>query len=707
MTVEIDPKILKTLIPTEQFYREALGDPSAKTAMRRVYLCPFHHDKKTPNFTVFNDGGFKCFSCNEFGDVIDFHMKLRAVDFPAALQGLAEKYAPTLLNGNGNGGKPKPKAEIKAVYDYQSENGEVAFQVVRFEPKDFRQRRPDGQGGWVWNLHGVEMIPYQLPLVLESTGAVYICEGEKDCDRLAGLGLTATTCAGGAGKWKSEFNQYLKDRDVVILQDNDEPGRKHGEKIANSLSGIAKSIKIISFDELPEHGDVSDFLETHPLDELLARIDSISESSESPDAGSFTLTPKPPAPLEPQAFHGLAGEIVLAIAPHTESDPAALLVQLLIAFGSVVGRSPHFRAEQDRHGVNIFACLVGSTSHGRKGTSKGHIANLFKSVDPQWSSTCQHTGLSTGEGLIWVVRDPLQKEIPIKGKDGIITGYQTEITDPGISDKRAIVWEPEFARTLQAMRRDSNTLSSIMRCAFDGDVLKVMTKGSPYQSTAPHISIVGHITQDELKSLLCANEYSNGFANRFLWVFVQRSNILPEGGRLHEVDLEPLIKRLSDVVGFARQVGELNRDEEAREIWLAVYGELSKGKPGLVSKVTARAEPLVMRLACIYALLDKSEVIKADHLMAGLAVWTYCEKSAEHIFGDALEDRVADEIMQRLKDKPKGLTRTEISNLFGRHIERERIDGALKTLIKVGTVKREIEKSSGGRDIERWLATAK
>lgn len=707
-----NPAELKLHIPYETFYREALGEPSARTATSNIFFCPFHNDRKTPNFTVFNDGGFKCFSCNESGDVIAFYMKRQNVDFSTALHELAAKYAPAMLNGNGDCGKTKGNGEIVEEYNYRDAAGEVVFQVVRYEPKDFRQRRPDGTGGWIWNIKEVGLIPYQLPGILSSTGTVYITEGEKDAYRLVELGLIATTCAGGAGKWKPEFNQYLRDRDVIILEDNDEPGRKHGEKIASSLSGIARTLKVISFDELPLHGDVSDFLRNHSLEDLARKIeqtpayrpvDFISEPSETPDDLSFTPTPQTPAPLAPEAFYGLAGEFVQTVAPHTEADPAALLIQLLVAFGSVVGRNPHFVVEADRHGVNLFACLVGATSKGRKGTSKGHVLKLLKSVDPQWASICNHNGLSTGEGLIWIVRDPIERQSPVK-QGGRITEYQTEVIDPGIADKRAMVWETEFARTLQAMKRETNTLSTVVRLAFDGDTLKSMTKNSPYQATDPHVSIVGHITQDELKSLLCANEYSNGFANRFLWVFVQRANILPEGGQLHEIDLDPLIERLSDAVRFAKQVGKLERDDEARAIWLAVYAELSNGKPGLVGKVAARAEPLVMRIACIYALLDKSTMIKAAHLMAGLAVWTYCEKSAEHIFGDALGNRVADAIMQGLKDNPGGMTRTKISNLFGRNMGRGRIDEALEILVNAGTVKCAVEKSGGGRDIERWQA---
>jgi len=155
-----------------------------------------------------------------------------------------------------------------------------------------------------------------------------------------------------------------------------------------------------------------------------------------------TLPAKPKTDNWPQAspdvFQGLLGEIVLTIEPHTEADSIALLIQLMTAFGSVIGRGPHFKAEADEHHLNLFSLLVGDTAKGKKGSSLGHIRGLFENVDEDWKRNCNHSGLSSGEGLIWAVRDQITKTEPLKS-NGVVTDYQEVITDPGVEDKRALI----------------------------------------------------------------------------------------------------------------------------------------------------------------------------------------------------------------------------------------------------------------------------
>ncbi len=141
--------------------------------------------------------------------------------------------------------------------------GELLFQVVRFEPKDFRQRRPDGQGGWTWYVKGVRRAPYRLPEVLQRAqgASVYVCEGDRDCDRLASLGLVATCNAGGAGKWRDELIACLQGAVVFILPDADEAGHWHAFEVTASLHRVAESIRIVDLPGLPDKGDISDWLD--------------------------------------------------------------------------------------------------------------------------------------------------------------------------------------------------------------------------------------------------------------------------------------------------------------------------------------------------------------------------------------------------------------------------------------------------------------
>ncbi|ULA61730.1 MAG: hypothetical protein LZF60_360077 [Nitrospira sp.] len=409
--------------------------------------------------------------------------------------------------------------------------------------------------------------------------------------------------------------------------------------------------------------------------------------------------------LDPLAVRGILGELVLAIEPHSEADPAALLIQSLAAFGNTLNRGPHFRAEADNHHMNLFAALVGETSKGRKGTSWGHIHRIFALVDPDWTRDRVMNGLSSGEGLIWAVRDEISKEEPLRERGKPTGEYQTVIVDRGVLDKRLFVLESEFASTLRVMSRDGNTLSAVIRQAWDMGNLRTMTRNSPAQATGAHISLIVHITRDELCRLMEATEASNGFCNRFLWLCVKRSKTLPEGGHFDESALSPLIQRLSRAVQFGRGTGQLTRDEATREMWRTVYPTLSEGKPGLLGAVTSRSEAQVMRLASLYALQDMSYVVRPEHLTAALALWEYCEASARYIFGQRLGDPMADELLSTLRSHRDGMTRTDIRDWFGRNRKTHEIERALSMLAKQGLARKELIQS-GGRPVERWSAAS-
>ena len=413
--------------------------------------------------------------------------------------------------------------------------------------------------------------------------------------------------------------------------------------------------------------------------------------------------PSWPSPLTKEALYGLSGEFVSLVEPHTESDPVALLSQFQSAFGNIIGTTAYFQVEADRHYLKVWPVLVGETSKGRKGTSLGHPKEIFRKIDPDWVQHRFMGGLSSGEGLIWQVRDEITKTEPIRGKGRITGGGLEVVVDEGVSDKRLFVVEQEFASTLRVIGRDGNTLSPTIRQAWDGGDLRILTRNSPVNATGAHISIVGHITRDELRRYLDRTEIGNGFANRFLWLCVRRSKVLPEGGRINEVNFDEITRRLTRIIEFAKEAGKLTKDERARGLWAEVYPDLSAGKPGLLGSVTSRAEAQVMRIACLYALLDESPIIRVEHLLAALALWDYSDRSAKYIFGDATGDEVADRILEGIRRNPVGLTRTEIRDLFSRHVKESSISRALSLLEGLNLI-RVVRKGTAGRPIERWVA---
>ena len=212
-------------------------------------------------------GTWRDHEANVGGGVLDLIVHKRGGDRQDAAEWLRQNFEARQTAGR-----------IVATYPYTDTNGELVHEVVRYDPKSFRQRRPDGKGGHVWNIQGVPAILYNLPAVhsaIEAGGLVVVVEGEKDADRLNALGFVATCNAGGAGKWKSEHSDQLAGARVAVLPDNDAPGLAHAEAVAASLYGKASELKVLSLDVSERKADVSDWLDAGgTADRLRATIEA-------------------------------------------------------------------------------------------------------------------------------------------------------------------------------------------------------------------------------------------------------------------------------------------------------------------------------------------------------------------------------------------------------------------------------------------------
>lgn len=432
------------------------------------------------------------------------------------------------------------------------------------------------------------------------------------------------------------------------------------------------------------------------------------------------VAPEWPDPPHEAAFHGLAGDLVRAVDQYTEADPAAVLVQFLVMFGNRIGRTAYYPVGVTRHYCNLYAVLVGSTSNGRKGTSKDVAFHLFREAErllapppadaegpavppPDWlGARVVEGGLSSGEGIIWAVRDPVEKTERVKER-GEPVRFEKVVADEGEEDKRLMVVEPEFANVLKQTERQGNVLSATLRQAWETGSLRTLTKNNPTRATGAHISAVGHITDAELKRYLSQTETANGFANRFLWVAVRRSKALPEPTAPPDDVMRALAARLADAVRFAESAGEVRRDDDARQLWAAVYGPLSGGRPGLSGSLLGRAEAQVTRLALLYALLDGSDAVCPVHLTAALALWEYVERSVAYVFGDSLGDPVADDCLRLIRQAgTAGISRTDIQGYFGRHVYGNRLTGALGLLRMHGKA-HPVATETAGRPAECWF----
>jgi len=401
--------------------------------------------------------------------------------------------------------------------------------------------------------------------------------------------------------------------------------------------------------------------------------------------------------LEDEALYGLPGAIVKAIDPYTEADPVAVLSTLMTGLGNIMGRGPHFRVEFTNHYLNLFIGLVGETSKGRKGQSWSTPRYIFKQIDEDWVKDRVTWGLSSGEGLVFNVRDETIQRQPIKEK-GRVVDYEDVVTDKGVEDKRLFLIEEELSQALKVMSREGNILSAIIRQAWDSGDLHPLTKNNPIKATGAHISVVGHITKDELLRHLDQTERANGFANRFIWLLVGRSKAIPNPQGVPLEVLSPLIDRLREAITFANTVEEMRRDNETERLWAKVYSELSEGKPGMVGAIISRAEAQAMRLACLFDLMDCSPIVRRDHLKAALALWDYSEKSARVIFGNKTGDRKVDKVKAALRESGR-LTLTDISSVFGRNLHKDETERIIETLLRWGMATVGEEKDGEGRPV--------
>jgi len=312
-----------------------------------------------------------------------------------------------------------------------------------------------------------------------------------------------------------------------------------------------------------------------------------------------------------------------------------------------------------------------------------------------WVLHCITEGLSTGEGLIHRVRDQVIERKRDKG------GVHDVVVDLGVDDKRLLAFGEEYARILRAMQRHGNTLSQILREAWDGKRLEVATKSAPEKATGAHVSVISHVTRDDLLAEMDETMTANGFGNRFLYCCVRRSKLLPLGGRINGRIAAGLAARIKAVVDDCPS-GEIAFDAAAEELWRARYEQLTADRLGMYGAITARAEAQTVRLALVYALLDRAQFIGSAHLEAALEVWRYADASARCVFGDRVGDRIADAILGALRRAgPHGVTRTEINNLWNGRVVADRINAALAKLTAHGLA-HSAKRMTGGRPEERW-----
>ncbi|MFC8234278.1 DUF3987 domain-containing protein [Streptomyces sp. NPDC057284] len=414
-----------------------------------------------------------------------------------------------------------------------------------------------------------------------------------------------------------------------------------------------------------------------------------------------TETPEPPSAtgrpwplLSEQAMYGLPGQIVRTILPHTEADPAAMLFTLYGAAGAMIGKEPHILTGGVHHGARVWPLIIGRTAGGMKGTSWAEIRRVLKCTDETFHADRIMSGLSSAEGLIIQVRD--------ESGDPESDSY-----DEGVSDKRLLIVESEFAAVLAQGKREGNTLLPLIRQAWDGGTLRTMTV-KPKIATDPHIGMIGHITPTELRMKLNEAERAGGTMNRFLPVLSKRSKLLPDGGDLSEADVKALGAQLDAVIVKARGIKQMRRSAAASEAWRRLYERLAADHAGdgPVAQVVARAAPQVLRLSVMAALLDGCDYVDLPHLEVAEAMWDYAEDSAWYVFGGGSGNPDLDRLKTFVDEAGEaGVTRTDINaKCFGRNKDAATVGGLIAELLKI-TGYTESTIPTGGRPRTVYLRT--
>lgn len=389
--------------------------------------------------------------------------------------------------------------------------------------------------------------------------------------------------------------------------------------------------------------------------------------------------------IDDKAYFGFMKDFIEALSKETEASPVAIYLQFLIAFGNAAGRRSYIATGATPHFPNEYLLIVGNTSKARKGTSWDFVRRIFKDFEVDWDYKNIKSGVVSGEGIVHHIRD---------------ANMNLKEPDLGVDDKRMLIMESEYASILKVMKRESNTVSPVIRDAWDGKPLGTLAKNTPTKCLAPHVSIIGHITENEFKKYLTGTEIANGFINRYLIAKIARHQLLPEGGLYDCIDLSPFREPLQNAFNFIKTEQRLIKSKRAIEYWASIYSDLGRDKDGIIGAITARSEAHVLRLSMILALLSSTPSIEPEHIESALMIWKYCEGSCIDLFSETGKETRVDKVYKALVKAPEGLTRTQIihevlnRNVNKMHLNQIKEELLEKTMIYV----------SWDNKIETWRA---
>lgn len=546
--------------------------------------CPFHDDKNPSMSINAKTGAYFCHGCGSKGGFIGFYARLHGLDdrrdFPRILAGIARDF------GIGAG---EVKAKTVKTYNYTDETDTLLFQVCRLEPKSFRQRVPNKAGGWTYNLNGVKRVLYRLPSIIKADEVVVV-EGEKDADTLAALGFTSTTSPMGAKKWRAEYSDSLRNKDVTLIPDNDKEGREHMAQVGAALQGIARSVKWIDLPGLPIKGDATDWAQTFPTKEEAAERLAMMIEAAAPyeaakaysleNAGHNAL-PVARAETEsekrldfPDIMTGAAGEFSEIYAASLEVPQHFLFIAYLTCLGSIIAHRVTLNSEiapQPR----LFVVLLGESADDRKSTALSKTTAFFREALTDFRACW---GIGSAEGL-----QKLMEQSP-----------------------NLLLCFDEFKQFISKCKIDGSVLLPCVNTLFESNRYQNITSKSEVNLEHAYLSMLAASTVQTYERTWDSSFTDIGFNNRLFLVPGSGEKKFSFPRKIAFEDKTKLKNRLGAVLQAITEGMELDITPEAATEYHRWYMSLER------SIHAKRLDTYAMRFMLLHAVNERRDRIDRD-----------------------------------------------------------------------------------------------
>lgn len=660
----------------QAFYSRFLQKLKKGTGDKIMAICPFHEDHN-PSLSVNNQTGFyNCFGCGAQGDIYTFYAKIHGMslpqDFPMVLAGIAEDFG--ISNGKGQ----VIKQTVTTCYDYQDKDGNLVYQIERLEPgkngkkKDFRVRRPDGNGGWINNAKGIKLIPYQLPEVL-SAKEILIPEGEKDCDKLKRIGFTATTNPYGALKWPEHFGLYFTGKNIVLIPDNDDPGRQHIEKVAANLKDHAASIKYLELPGLLEKGDVSDFIATFSSEEEAAeRLAIMIESAmlykrpevtsmtqdivESSPSLDDTVAPEPDPLNFPDIMSGAAGDYADIYSRYMEPPKHFFYMAYLTCLGNVLAKRLIINSEISPE-PRYYTVIIGESADDRKSTAINKTTSFFEETVSDFS-VCN--GVGSAEGL----------QIKLSKSSKVVLCFD------------------EFKAFVSKCKIESSVLLPCVTTLFESDRYEAHTAKRSITINNASLSILAACTIDTYEQIIDSHFMAIGFPNRLFLVPGKGQRRFSFPNRIPDDEKTRLKNHLLKVLDIVGDRLELKITDAARKIYDDWYMSLPQ------SIQSKRLDTYAIRFMGLLAVNDLKTEIDEETVKKAIALcdWQYkVRRRYDPIDADNAMAKLEEKIRRVLQTGPK--TNRDLKKAVNAHrCGVWMFDTAILNLMKAGQVSMKVKK---------------